>query len=145
MVDPTSYEALLDRYQYPSADTCPFFWTKRRRCPTNSRTLCGVAQLRLRCVQSVRAGVGGCAGWAGSNSNGMRRGRSDFYAVSPGAFTPQETAGCTASPAGGGTQRPIYTELALKRLHQTSNGNARRVNRIAALYLLSAALTSRIS
>lgn len=38
-----------------------------------------------------------------------------------------------------GATRPIFTEQALKRLHQASNGNARQIGRIANLCLLSAA------
>ncbi|MGI6542269.1 MAG: ExeA family protein [Limnochordia bacterium] len=60
------------------------------------------------------------------------------------AFTPQETAEYVQHHLQvAGAQRPIFTEPALKRLHQTSNGNARRINRIAVLCLLSAALTKQ--
>lgn len=60
------------------------------------------------------------------------------------AFTQEETSEYVQHHLQvAGASRPIFTEPALKRLHQTSNGNARQINQSATLCLLSAALSKQ--
>ncbi|MGI6543654.1 MAG: ExeA family protein [Limnochordia bacterium] len=145
-LDPTSYEALLDRYQIhrrtpvlllDEAQEMPDELLDAVRGLLNydcdafspfALVLVGTRRLANRIEQQRHAAPAG-------------RIHMPFHLS---AFTPQETAEYVQHHLQvAGTQRPIYTEPALKRLHQTSNGNARRVNRIATLCLLSAALTKQ--
>ncbi len=59
-------------------------------------------------------------------------------------FTQEETGAYVQHQLNAaGASRPIFTESALRRLHQQSNGNARSINRTATLCLMSACLAKQ--